>query len=134
MWLYLILYLLEFTLPILLIAQANAPHRFLADMFVWSVPSPGAGFAKDPEAAGLLADCPDDPIPAPASREAAFGAGDYALIGGRREWLVFLQQAPCTWDVAGVPVTYEKLSAVVFSAALSVVVSVLPRIFQAFQA
>ena len=111
-------------------------------MFVWSVPSSlpassasasaSAFDSGDPEAANLLT---NDPIPAPAVAAVGAGVGgDYALIGGRREWLIFLRTAPITWDVAGAPITYEKLSAVVFSAALSVVVSVLPRIFQALQA
>jgi hypothetical protein len=58
------------------------------------------------------------------------GGGDYSLLGGRREWLAYVAQAPIYWVVAGVPITYEKLAGVVFSVALSTAVSLVPKVFR----
>ena len=132
MWLFWVLFLLELTLPIILIAQANVPYHFLSEMFTFAMPSPIIASGDTNGEHGLLLaphEQQDDDDILPPRANALFGYGDYGLIGGRREWLIFLQQAPIHWVVAGVPITYEKLSAILLSAGLSIAVSAAPKIF-----
>lgn len=131
---YLLLFLSFFSLPIYLLATANLPNSRFIQLFTWSVPPPPPAAAYDHE----KEDDGDRISPAhpwPSHRQrldkspVAGGRGDFGLIGGRSEWLRFLNSAPIYWVVAGVPVTAEKLSGVIFSALLSVVLSTLPKIF-----
>ena len=143
-----ILFWCELALPLYLISQTNAPHTRLVQMFTWSIPQPVAFDTRraelhDEEDAALLesgisgraggSGAVGDSIPPPLQTHRMLclpSGGDYTLLGGRREWLAYVAQAPIYWVVAGVPITYEKLSGVVFSAALSTAVSLVPKIFK----
>ena len=59
--------------------------------------------------------------------------GDFSLIGGRQEWLKFLIQTPITWNGSGILLTYEKLVGVLLSGMLSIVASIMPRLFSFFK-
>jgi hypothetical protein len=126
-YVYLLLFISLFSLPIYLLSVANMPNSRFVQLFRWSIPPPASTATATAAADGDYHSGQRDRIPHPTKR----GAGDYALIGGRDEWLHFLATAPIHWTVAGMPVTVEKLSAVLFSAALSVVLSTLPKIFAA---
>jgi len=149
-----ILFWCELALPLYLISQTNAPHTRLVQMFTWSIPQPVAydtcraemDDAEEEAAAllesgraggcggGVVGDSIPPPPPPPLQKHRVLGllpgGGDYSLLGGRREWLAYVAQAPIYWVVAGVPITYEKLAGVVFSVALSTAVSLVPKVFR----
>lgn len=127
-------FFLELTAPLVFISQTNSGNRAVREIFLWAVPSYGvAGDLGDTQDFGMAPCKPIDAIPRAIVFDPASASGDYALIGGRREWLQFIGSAPIFWTILGVPLTYEKLSAVVLSGLFSIAATLFPRMFSLFK-
>lgn len=54
------------------------------------------------------------------------GIGDFSILGGREEWIVFMDRNPCFWRVFGFPFTYNTLGIALASTVGPILYLVLP--------
>lgn len=140
-----VFFMLQVCVVLFIVANANALNRNISDSFVFSVPLLGDSSLVQHQN-GL------DSIPFPSANSSnpeplpphththtgtavahAHPEGDYTLIGGRREWLLFVHSAPIQWTISGVPITFDRLSAAVITGAVSLSLSLLSKIAGALQ-
>lgn len=106
-----------FVTPLVLISKANAATQLVQKMFLYSVP-PHANADLPMLESGLSF----------AKTQNDLSGGNFALIGGRREWLEFLASAPLQWTILGVPITFERLTGFVLGTLFALVTATIPRI------
>jgi len=112
--------------PIGIMAYANYAVVDLVNEFLYSAPASG-----EFNALPLWL----SPNKLPLDEEAAKSIfarprGHFSLVGGRKEWLVFLTQAPLYWNLMGLPITPRLLQTAVGGFATTLALTLLPRISQ----
>lgn len=56
----------------------------------------------------------------------ASGMSDFSILGGRHEWIAFVNDNPCFWRILGVPFTYRTLGVAITSTIAPVLYLLLP--------
>lgn len=123
---------LAFVIPLYFVSSANAYNRRLETMFKYAVPvhlkpSQSIAYVQGGRSAQRVQgiqgenDCN-------ASFEEAGLQGNYDVIGGRREWLDFVRDAPLYFTILGLPVTFEGLTTFVLGTAVSLLAATLPKV------
>lgn len=120
-------FFLTLVVSVLYLVSAANSHPEVKELFTFAVPfSADAELLLDSSVPGLG----EDRIPAPAGSAVYESCtGDYALLGGRKEWLMFTHSAPLYWTISGIPITMERLTATLFTGLLSVCVSAIGKLF-----
>ena len=118
-------------MAVLFLVSAANSHPDVKELFTFAVPfSAEETPPPDHPLGGGGGTREDDKISPP--RGAALyesSSGDYPLLGGRKEWLLFTHSAPLHWTISGIPITAERLTATLFTGLLSVGVSAVGKLF-----